>query len=73
MQRSSNDKFYDRSGSYKGYMSNNKFYDRSGSYMGYVQNGSVYDRSGSYIGRYNGSVPLAVVAMVYYYGIFPLR
>ena len=40
--------------------------------MGYYSNGSVYNRSGSYIGRFS-NVPRTVIALVYFYGLFPLR
>lgn len=41
--------------------------------MGYISsNGTVYNRSGSLIGRAT-NVPQHVVALIYFYGIFPLR
>ena len=44
-----------------------------GGYMGYISsNGTVYNRSGSLIGRAT-NVPQHVVALIYFYGIFPLR
>ncbi len=66
-------RYYDNYGSYIGYCSNSRFYDRTGGYMGYVSsNGTVYSRNGSPIGRAR-DVPQHVVALIYFYGIFPLR
>lgn len=49
-----------------------QMYDRSGSYIGYINGNNVYNRSGSLIGRVN-RVPDLIVALVYFYGYFPLR
>ena len=49
-----------------------QMYDRSGSYISYISGNNVYNRSGSLIGRVN-RVPDLIVALVYFYGYFPLR
>ena len=41
-------------------------------YIGYISGNNVYNRSGSLIGRVN-RVPDLIVALVYFYGYFPLR
>lgn len=66
-------RYYDHCGSYIGYCSSNYYYDRSGSYLGYISSsGSIYTSSGSLIGS-TRNVPDHIVALVYFYGIFPLR
>lgn len=64
---------YDRWNSRIGQYQNGRIYDRSNSYQGYISGNRFYNRSGSLIGRYDSSVPTAVVALIYFYGYYPLQ
>lgn len=64
---------YDGWNSRIGQYQNGRIYDRSNSYQGYISGNRFYNRSGSLIGRYDSSVPTGVVALIYFYGYYPLQ
>ena len=35
------------------YSKDDRFYNRSGSFIGFIKNGNIYNRSGSFIGRFS--------------------